>query len=90
MNELPNAGQAYLDQEKFADAIKVFRRLLQESKEQQWEEPLRSSFQGRINQLAVKGMYKEALVIFHNMEAQLPEQTATLQGMHILLLMQAE
>ena len=89
INELPNSGRHYLDQEKFAEAIKIFRRLLQESKDEQWAEPLCSSFLGRINQLAGKGMHKEALVIFHNMENQLPDQTRKLQGQHILLLMHA-
>lgn len=90
INELPNAGQNYLKQGKFAEAIKVFRRLMQESEDEQWREPLRSSFQGRIKQLAAKGMHKEALVIYHNMETQFPDQASTLQGLHILLLIHAD
>ncbi len=86
LKELPNAGHNYLKQGKFAEAIKIFRRLIQESKDKKWADPLRSSFQGRINQLAAKGMHKEALVIFHNMEKQVPDQTPELQALHILLL----
>ncbi|MCI5162355.1 MAG: hypothetical protein D3917_10130, partial [Candidatus Electrothrix sp. AX5] len=60
INQLAKAGQAPLHQGKFAEAIKAFRRLMQESKDEKWAEPLRSSFQGRINQLVAKGMHKEA------------------------------
>ncbi|MCI5136274.1 MAG: hypothetical protein D3920_14685, partial [Candidatus Electrothrix sp. AW2] len=90
IKELPNAGQNYLKQGKFAEAIKVFRRLVQESQDEKWMEPLRSSFQGRINQLTAKGMHKEALVIFHNMETLFPDQDPELQGLHILLLIHAD
>ncbi|CAK8718333.1 Tetratricopeptide repeat-containing protein [Candidatus Electrothrix gigas] len=90
IKELPNAGQNYLKQGKFAEAIKVFRRLVQESQDEKWREPLRSSFQGRINQLTAKGMHKEALVIFHNMETLFPDQDPELQGLHILLLIHAD
>ncbi|MCI5139332.1 MAG: hypothetical protein D3922_13185, partial [Candidatus Electrothrix sp. AR1] len=90
LKELPNTGQNYLKQGKFAEAIKVFRGLIQESKDEKWAEPPRSSFQGRINQLAAKGMQKEALVIFHNMETQFPDQTPELQGLHILLLIHTD
>ncbi len=86
IKELPNLGQNYLKQEKFAEAIKVFRRLSQESEDEEWAEPFRSSFQGRIKQLVAKGMYKEALVIFHNMETQFPDQGPELQDLHIFLL----
>ncbi|MCW5211847.1 hypothetical protein VU04_02930 [Desulfobulbus sp. TB] len=89
IKELPNAGQNYLKQGKFAEAIKVFRRLVQESQDEKWMEPLRSSFQGRINQLAAKGMHKEALVIFHNMETLFLDQYPEQQGLHILLLIHA-
>ncbi|MCI5192980.1 MAG: hypothetical protein D3915_07595 [Candidatus Electrothrix sp. AU1_5] len=90
IKELPNAGQNYLKQGKFAEAIKVFRRLVQESQDEKWREPLRSSFQGRINQLTAKGMHREALVIFHNMETLFPDQDPELQGLHILLLIHAD
>ena len=90
INQLAKAGQASLHQGKFAEAIKAFRRLMQESKDEKWAEPLRSSFQGRINQLVAKGMHKEALVIFHNMETQLPDQALALHNLHILLLIQAK
>ncbi len=87
LNELPNAGRMYLDRDKFAEAIKVFRRLTQESEDEQWAESLLASFQGRINQLSAKGMYKEALVILHNMQTHFPDQDA---GLRVLLLVQAE
>ncbi len=90
IKELPNVGQNYLRQGKFAEAIKIFRRLSQESEEEKWAESFRSSFQGRISQLAAKGMHKEALVIFHNMETQFPDQASELQGQHILLLIHAD
>ena len=60
ITELPQLGQTYLKQEKFAEAIKVFRRLVQESEDEQGAELLSSSYQSRINQLMLKGMYKAA------------------------------
>ncbi|MCI5148498.1 MAG: hypothetical protein D3916_03720 [Candidatus Electrothrix sp. MAN1_4] len=88
--ELPHIGQTYLEQEKFAEAIKVFRRLVQESEDEQGAELLCSSYQGRINQLMLKGMYKEAVVTFHTLEKQFPEHAAELSGVHILLLINAD
>ncbi|MCI5145311.1 MAG: hypothetical protein D3923_07205 [Candidatus Electrothrix sp. AR3] len=87
VNELPNVGKNYLTQGNFAEAIKVFRRLVQETEEQQWAELLLSSFQGRINQLISKEMHKEALVISSNMQTFFPGQDI---GLYIFLLVQSK
>jgi tetratricopeptide (TPR) repeat protein len=90
IKELPPIGQNHLKQERFAEAIKVFRRLMQEDEDAQWAELLCSSYQGRINQLMLKGMYKEAVVTFHALEKQFPEYASKLAGVHILLLIKID
>ena len=83
---LPEAGLKSLSNGKFTEAIRIFRLLYKEQAGDQYAESFKSAFKGRINQLLIKGMFKEALIIFKNMRQVFPE---TSNSFHIALLVKA-
>ena len=84
--DLPAAAQSYLSKGKFTEAIKAFRSLHKKDGAGRWDSLFRQAFLGRINQLAAKGMGKEALIIYDNMQLIFPDSDLCL---HIRLLIGA-
>lgn len=83
----PAAAQRYLSKGKFTEAIKAFRSLHKEDGSGRWDSLFTLAFLGRINQLAAKGMGKEALIIYDNMRQVFPDPEIYL---HIRLLVGAD
>ncbi len=81
--DLPAAAQGYLAKGKFAEAIKAFRRLYKNDCSGQMDMLFKQAFLGRINQLSAKGMGREALVIYGNMQLVFPAPDMSL---HVRLL----
>ncbi len=86
IGDLSTVGQKHLAGGRFSEAVKLFRRLYKESDGKQGAEQLQGAFIGRINQLRLKGMEKEALNIYENMAAIFPDSDPAL---HISLLIGA-
>ncbi len=65
--------------------MKIFARLAKDSGVEQYSEQLCAAYSGRLQQLVAKGMYKEALVIYGNMQAVLPVIVDEIQKVPALL-----
>ncbi len=60
-------GRQALAQKKFTAALEIFKHLLKRGVKPEWQDLLVEAYWGRARELAAKGMYKEAIVIWENM-----------------------
>lgn len=66
-NKLVAQAQSHLQAGRFREAIDVYKQLLKREQRPQWREALADAYLGRAEQLAAKGMYKEAAALWENM-----------------------
>ncbi|HOW74957.1 MAG TPA: hypothetical protein P5102_08680 [Candidatus Competibacteraceae bacterium] len=64
--ELITRGEALLATHDYKDAIDVYKSLLKREPQAGWHEALASAYLERARQLASKGMYREAAVLWEN------------------------
>lgn len=66
VDELARLGQAKLASGHYKEAIDAYKKLLKQKERSEWREGLAQAYLGRAEQLAAKGMYKEAAVLWEN------------------------
>ncbi|NEV63961.1 tetratricopeptide repeat protein [Thiorhodococcus minor] len=66
---LAEQARQHLDANRFRDAIADFKQLLKQEPRPEWRDGLADAYAGRANELAAKGMHKEAMVMWDNRAA---------------------
>ena len=59
-------GAEALQQERFKEAVELFKLLVRQEKRPEWQESLAAAYYGRARALAAKGMFKEAAMVLEN------------------------
>lgn len=59
-------GAEALQQERFKEAIELFKLLVRQEPRPEWKESLAEAYHGRARALAAKGMFKEAAMVLEN------------------------
>ena len=63
---LADRGGEALRQERFKDAIELFKQALRQDPRPEWKELLSEAWRGRARDLAAKHMFKEAALVLEN------------------------
>lgn len=63
---LARAASEHLASGRFRDAVDSYKRLVKEERRPQWVDGLARAYAGRAEQLASRGMEKEAIALWHN------------------------
>ncbi len=71
---LVEQAEAHLQARRFRDALEVYKQLLKRESHEPWREALAEAYIGRAEQLAAKGMYKEAAALWENMASSCGER----------------
>lgn len=79
--DLAKRAAEYLTARQFKDAIEAYKQLLKQGQDPCWQTKLAQAYLGRAKELAGKGMYKEAVVLWENMA----HLCATRQGFDLYL-----
>jgi len=66
MATLPARAAEALRQERFKDAVELFKQLVRQDPQPDWTEALADAYAGRARALAGKGMFKEAAMVLEN------------------------
>jgi len=66
MATLPARAAEALRQERFKDAVELFKQLVRQDPQPDWREALADAYAGRARALAAKGMFKEAAMVLEN------------------------
>jgi tetratricopeptide (TPR) repeat protein len=66
MATLPARAAEALQQERFKDAVELFKQLVRQDPRPDWTEALADAYAGRARTLAAKGMFKEAAMVLEN------------------------
>ncbi len=66
MATLPARAAEALRQERFKDAVELFKQLVRQDPRPDWTEGLADAYAGRARALAAKGMFKEAAMVLEN------------------------
>jgi len=66
MATLPARAAEALRQERFKDAVELFKQLVRQDPRPDWTEALADAYAGRARALAGKGMFKEAAMVLEN------------------------
>ncbi len=66
MATLPARAAEALQQERFKDAVELFKQLVRQDPRPEWTEALAEAYAGRARTLAAKGMFKEAAMVLEN------------------------
>ncbi len=66
MATLPTRAAEALRQERFKEAVELFKQLVRQDPRPEWKEALADSYGGRARALAAKGMFKEAAMVLEN------------------------
>jgi len=66
MATLPARAAEALQQERFKDAVELFKQLVRQDPRPDWTEALAEAYGGRARALAGKGMFKEAAMVLEN------------------------
>ena len=67
---LASRGTEALRQERFKEAIELFKQAICQEPRPEWKEGLADAWRGRARDLAAKGMFKEAAMVLENTIAQ--------------------
>ena len=59
-------GAEALQQERFKEAVELFKQLVRQDPRPEWKESLAAAYHGRARALAAKGMFKEAAMVLEN------------------------
>lgn len=59
-------GTEALRQERFKEAIELFKQVIRQEPRPEWKEALADAWRGRARDLAAKGMFKEAAMVLEN------------------------
>jgi tetratricopeptide (TPR) repeat protein len=73
VEQMAVAARHALQQRFFKDAIAAYKELLKREKRPEWEQELARAYRERALQLAEKGMYQEAVVLWENQAKLGPE-----------------
>jgi len=68
-DELATRAAAALSEQSYKEAIESYKHLLKRETRAEWQHHLQSAYLGRAEGLAGKGMYKEATMLWENMNA---------------------
>ena len=71
---LVEQAEAHLQARRFRDALEAYKQLLKRESHDSWREALAEAYMGRAEQLAAKGMYKEAAALWENMASSCGER----------------
>ena len=63
---LPARAAEALQQERFKEAVELFKQLVRQDPRPEWREALADAYSGRARALAAKGMFKEAAMVLEN------------------------
>ncbi len=66
MATLPARAAEALQQERFKEAVELFKQLVRQDPRPEWREALADAYGGRARALAGKGMFKEAAMVLEN------------------------
>ncbi len=66
MATLPARAAEALRQERFKEAVELFKQLVRQDPRPEWREALANAYGGRARALAGKGMFKEAAMVLEN------------------------
>ncbi len=66
MATLPARAAEALQQERFKEAVELFKQLVRQDPRPEWREALADAYGGRARALAAKGMFKEAAMVLEN------------------------
>ncbi len=66
MATLPARAADALRQERFKEAVELFKQLARQDPRPEWREALADAYGGRARALAAKGMFKEAAMVLEN------------------------
>jgi len=66
MATLPVRAAEALQQERFKEAVELFKQLVRQDPRPEWREALADAYGGRARALAGKGMFKEAVMVLEN------------------------
>jgi len=66
MATLPARAAEALRQERFKEAVELFKQLVRQDPRPEWREALADAYGGRARALAGKGMFKEAAMVLEN------------------------
>ncbi len=66
MATLPARAAEALQQERFKEAVELFKQLVRQDPRTEWREALADAYGGRARALAGKGMFKEAAMVLEN------------------------
>ncbi len=66
MATLPARAAEALQQERFKEAVELFKQLVRQDQRPEWKECLADAYSGRARALAAKGMFKEAAMVLEN------------------------
>ncbi len=66
---LPARAAEALQQERFKEAVELFKQLVRQDPRPEWKESLADAYGGRARALAAKGMFKEAAMVLENILA---------------------
>jgi len=66
MANLPARAAEALQQERFKEAVELFKLLVRQDPRPEWKESLADAYSGRARALAAKGMFKEAAMVLEN------------------------
>ncbi len=66
LEPLENQALALCNSQKYKEAIAIYKQLLQHSQNPLWQQALAECYRQRADSFALKGMYKEALVLWEN------------------------
>jgi tetratricopeptide (TPR) repeat protein len=64
--DLARTADEHLAQNRYKDAVSVYKQLLKEEQRPKWREALASAYAGRAAQLAERDMIKEAIALWQN------------------------
>lgn len=66
MANLPARAAEALQQNRFKEAVELYKQLVRQDPRPDWKQCLAESYSGRASVLAAKGMFKEAAMVFEN------------------------
>jgi len=66
IDTLAARGAEALQQERFKEAVELFKLVIRQEPRPEWKESLNEAYAGRARALAAKGMFKEAAMVLEN------------------------